>query len=471
MLEDRKLRESKEKTITTPNNKTIQVISDCKNFDFRNTVMYDALIIDYSDSSSCENLISEIKKSNLEAIFLTPIFILSLDDITDQRIVMNIDGIINSFQEESIENLITKLEKKQKTLKYSDYHLEPLEKNIIKLLRYIYTRGIKLKPIPDYRSPIGYFYPFLSLQYDHANAREMIKLIQTALEKGFITEKFNERVHICPDCNCSHLNIQEKCPKCLSSNLETENLVHHFSCAYIGPESDFASGDDFICPKCNKKLRHIGVDYDKPSMIYICNNCSYQFQEPQMTSSCFSCNWQGPIENLIHFDANTYTLSESGEEIAINGYLSGEKIKESNYPGFLSYSTFITFLNYEIERIKRSKQIASIGSLTLTISKKDKEKLGIRYPSLLKEMAEFVRNTSLSSDILSVTKNNTFLIISTDVDKDQLKEQLNSQKESFNHLLSSSLSDSNAGITISANNIEGKYSAEETVKQLLIASK
>ena len=32
-------------------------------------------------------------------------------------------------------------------------------------------------------------------------------------------------------------------------------------------------GGDLVCPKCNRQLRHIGVDYEKPSKLFTCFNC------------------------------------------------------------------------------------------------------------------------------------------------------------------------------------------------------
>ena len=42
-----------------------------------------------------------------------------------------------------------------------------------------------------------------------------------------------------------------------------------------------------ICPKCHKKLRHIGVDYDRPAVVYTCNDCENSFTSP-ITKATFS---------------------------------------------------------------------------------------------------------------------------------------------------------------------------------------
>ncbi|MFQ9809072.1 MAG: hypothetical protein ACLRYB_05330 [Segatella copri] len=39
-----------------------------------------------------------------------------------------------------------------------------------------------------------------------------------------------------------HLLYTECCPKCGSSNLKFQNIIHHFSCANVSPESSYNVG-------------------------------------------------------------------------------------------------------------------------------------------------------------------------------------------------------------------------------------
>ena len=68
------------------------------------------------------------------------------------------------------------------------------------------------------------------------------------------------------------------CPKCKIKKLFSEYSIHHFVCGYVGPESDFFQDKKLICTKCNRELRHIGVDYDKASIITECKN-GHVFQD------------------------------------------------------------------------------------------------------------------------------------------------------------------------------------------------
>ena len=112
---------------------------------------------------------------------------------------------------------------------------------------------------------------------------EFVRFNQTLRELGYAERKeFEERIHVCPHCKGSHLFYMEVCPKCDSSLLKEEPVLHHFRCANISPESSYAYDGELRCPKCHQMLRHIGVDYDRPANVYTCQECSHTFLHTRM---------------------------------------------------------------------------------------------------------------------------------------------------------------------------------------------
>ena len=119
---------------------------------------------------------------------------------------------------------------------------------------------------------------------------EFVRFNQTLRELGYAErKKFEERIHVCPHCKGSHLYYMESCPKCDSSLLKEEPVLHHFRCANISPESSHAYDGELRCPKCHQMLRHIGVDYDRPANVYTCQECSHTFLHTRMKVVCASC--------------------------------------------------------------------------------------------------------------------------------------------------------------------------------------
>ena len=97
-----------------------------------------------------------------------------------------------------------------------------------------------------------------------------------------LDRRLADKVHRCPNCAWHTLNFVEVCPRCRGIDIEIENVIHHFACAYVGAWSEFRHGVDLVCPKCDEKLRHMGMDYEKPSDTYRCHACGYVFTESRV---------------------------------------------------------------------------------------------------------------------------------------------------------------------------------------------
>lgn len=454
------------KKIPNDQRKEIGLISDFKNTDIRQLALYDAVVLDYTDRQGCEAFIRQCRGSFIGTLYLMPIFILSLNKEIVKSVEVLSDGIISSLQVEPILSLIDKIRSKQQNLAVID-STSPEVRIMTKFLRYMYTRETKIEPIVDHRSHIGYNYPMLSDHYENGSTQDMFKLLDNVSQNEFVRPKFVDKLHLCSDCYSSFLNFRETCPKCESLDIETENLIHHFVCAYVGPEHDFISDDYLVCPKCNRMLRHIGVDYDKPSVIYNCRNCSHTFQESVMEAFCFVCQKRNPVEALIDKPIYSYELTPIGEESAVNGF--GREVKEEfDIQGFITFTTFNIFLKYEIERSKNSQKPSAVGSLILKISPEDRIKMGPSYKKLMLEMADFIKNATLSTDILSFVNNNTFLIISPNNEASDLQNLLNNIRSSMEKLLQSSLPLTPFNFDSRVIPITGTQSHTDCINQLMV---
>ena len=145
---------------------------------------------------------------------------------------------------------------------------------------------------------------------DDSNIRQMTARL---LENKYIEpNKFVERIHICPMCANDHLIFSECCNKCKSSNLKEEDMIHHFRCANISRESDYLYDDELRCPKCKRLLRHIGIDYDRPSKVQTCNECGAVQLHSEMKVVCAKCGHQMQPHQLTPYDIYEYTFTPLG---------------------------------------------------------------------------------------------------------------------------------------------------------------
>lgn len=151
---------------------------------------------------------------------------------------------------------------------------------------------------------------------DDTNLRETVDWL---IEEGFIEPvKFVERIHLCPDCHSSMVLLTESCPKCGSSNLQEQDMIHHFRCAHIAPESDYVYGNDLRCPKCKHFLKHIGIDYDRPAKVYTCLACGESQMNSRIKVICSVCGHNTSPQELLPYDIKEYVFTQAGIDFLCN---------------------------------------------------------------------------------------------------------------------------------------------------------
>ena len=138
-------------------------------------------------------------------------------------------------------------------------------------------------------------------------------------DQKFFSRTFFDRFHLCPQCRSSRLNVREECPRCHSSDLAEERYLHHFRCAYQGPESEFRRGNDLVCPKCRRELTSFSIDYDRPGAMMVCGSCKHAGSEPAIGFVCLDCGAHADGDTCNTRDAFSYELTEEGDGLARYG--------------------------------------------------------------------------------------------------------------------------------------------------------
>jgi GGDEF domain-containing protein len=189
-----------------------------------------------------------------------------------------------------------------------------------------------------------------------------------------------------------------------------------------------------------------------------------------MQAVCMHCSAIHNIESLLERKIYNYELTALGEEAAIGGLLPSDK-PETELAGFIGFSTFNIFLKYEIERIKNSGKTSSAGSMSLKSPAALSNTMGLKYDTVVAEIAEFVKNATLATDILTFINNNTFLIISPDNDKFRLESLLKNISHSVQKLIDSNINDANIIVKVKAENIDSSKSHNDLINSLLTSNR
>jgi hypothetical protein len=238
-------------------------------------------------------------------------------------------------------------------------------------------------------------------------------MLKLAIKEGLLTGEFVDIIYLCTKCHSGALIYREACPNCSSTHLVHQDIIHHFPCAYVGPQSDFVIAGqerDFICPKCNKRLKHIGVDYDKPSSIFACQKCEQRSQQPMIMAKCCTCLHDNSVEHLIKRDVMRYHVTAKAIHNAVQGTIFVSNTF-ADIPGTLTKDVFQILIRQEVERMKVAKIESHIALFELANMVDLFHKIGPdAQVRLLSEIVNEVRISLKASDIIAIENSSTILI-------------------------------------------------------------
>lgn len=221
-----------------------------------------------------------------------------------------------------------------------------------------------LRPHYNPDAPLGYAYPCADELLNGWPAGA-VELLEDLVAEGLLDRRLEGKVHLCPSCGWHTLNFIEVCPRCGDLDIRVEEVIHHFACAHVGPWSEFKQGVDLICPKCDQRLRHMGLDYEKPSDTYVCRHCGHVFNESPVQGRCFRCEHVTPAEELRPTRVYAYTPNAKTQRAVEYGRLYGLDIQSVLFED-RSRTFRRDYLIFEIEReIYRARRYDTPLSLVL----------------------------------------------------------------------------------------------------------
>lgn len=379
---------------------------------------HSGVIIEAKNLDYVRLVVSGIRANQSPDIYLKPIILLKKEQAADLVLDQLCDGSITNINEINLAvPILERISTRVQDLTFTNSISFEAEM-ITKLISLLYTKEQKtIEPVPYLYSNINYYYPLLSVNFDLSEEHVALNILKIGEDEGILRSEYYDRVYVCDSCSSAHLSYREVCPKCSSSNTTPDDIIHHFPCGYVGPMKDFKNqiDDKLDCPKCNKRLRHIGVDYDKPAVIYECNHCAHKFQDYNVNAKCLSCQSDKPVENLKSIEIRSYRLTKKGELAAIKGFVSTTKDIDETV-GTIKYDTFKTMLKYEIERLKQTEGLSNLCAINISNSSQVYSKLGSELQKgLLKDLVGVIRSNIRSSDVIAFESSSTIVMSMNDL--------------------------------------------------------
>ena len=146
---------------------------------------------------------------------------------------------------------------------------------------------------------------------DSAAARQLVEKLWDA---GIFKRKFFEKVLVCPSCLSANVSNDYVCPNCNSIDIERRTLLEHAACGNIDSVDRFLVEGGLLCPKCNRELAKVGIDYHRLGSWFQCTQCGKRSDTPSPIHRCRNCGHSFTIKDTGFVNIYTYRLSPDSEE-------------------------------------------------------------------------------------------------------------------------------------------------------------
>jgi DNA-binding response OmpR family regulator len=129
-----------------------------------------------------------------------------------------------------------------------------------------------------------------------------------------------DQIMTCPCCG-GLPTFRPGCGACGSAFSRREKLVHHYSCAHIGSESEFRQGDELVCPKCLQKNLVAGSDFETVSGGYVCADCGSRSNIQELIGHCMACQHRFPASEavLVQLTGLYVAVGQEQSQSAVSG--------------------------------------------------------------------------------------------------------------------------------------------------------
>jgi hypothetical protein len=388
-------------------------------------IQADLFVVDARSPDFATRALAEVRQSSQPEVYLLPVVLMGEEAALPPRIIAAADKVISRNQLTTPEiqklrdefascsNRLNAVQRIDQSKLSSDGQAVRPDSNLgVKILRFLYVRSEEAVPVRGVWSSIfGYHYPKIAMFLESEDTN-IFKMLQYLESQALLQGRFHDKAHSCARCSCNFLNFREICPHCQSADLAIEDLVHHFRCGHVAPEPEFKASGDMLCPKCSRALKSLGTDYDKPSLVYTCNDCGHTFQEPDISTICYNCEHTASPEEQINATIKSYRLTSLGENAAKHGLDSLFKEVLTEKMHVVDLDTFKVFLELERNRIKRYRKSASsliyfsilnLGSLPL--------ELGDQARAVFRDLSEVVAANLRNTDVISPLNDSTYLAL------------------------------------------------------------
>ncbi|MCD4651559.1 MAG: response regulator [Candidatus Cloacimonetes bacterium] len=305
-------------------------------------------------------------------------------------------------------------------------YLSDSDKKRVSFIQMLLEKGeTTLQPRYNMQSRTGYYYKTAADYFGLKDGTELEEL-HYLMEKGVFSRVFYDNVMLCPNCGHHNLNIREVAPQSKSADINLESTIHHYPCGYVGAENEFLRGVQYICPKCQRELNSIGVDYDRPGEIYICNDTGEKFAEPEVEAQCRNCQRKFEIDSVSKMRFFTFHITDKGEDVAQRGSFIRTNFEEE----LMDMEVAVYNTNYfrqkfmeELARARRFNRQLTLVLVEITDAEAIIREKGLdTFHRIVGKLASILKESLWNVDIPARFDKNTFISLLPEADSVRAQE-------------------------------------------------
>ncbi|MEM3125518.1 MAG: hypothetical protein QW064_03725 [Candidatus Caldarchaeum sp.] len=194
----------------------------------------------------------------------------------------------------------------------------------------------------------GCRYPFVE-EVLNTDSVDAFNVLEALAGLGVLEKQLLESTMTCPDCGNVYFSVKPVCPTCSSSRLLRGNVIEHLSCGYVDFEQQFYD-KGFVCPRCDKELKALGVDYRRAGIFYKCISCGRVTALSIKRYVCTRCMRALSEDELVLKPVNRYVVVY-------------DKLLKL-YSGLADISPIISYLESKNYIVKTPVQITGSSGIT-----------------------------------------------------------------------------------------------------------
>lgn len=270
---------------------------------------------------------------------------------------------------------------------------------------------------PSFHPGKGFFYPDI----EFATLEEQTRFLESFERTGIVTRNPSISIMQCSFCGSHRFCSTFVCKLCRSPNILRGSAIAHEPCGNIDLSDKYRTDNGtLVCPKCDRNLKAIGIDYSTLDPIYQCLNCKALISEIGQFYKCLDCGKSSALEEfrilllnqyivdidklskIVNVDESMLSVVKELEKMGIKAVHHGAVMGASKIPHIFSLVAYAEkveqpFLVADIiETDQRTDEMRLLSFIGKCVDSRIENKIIVAIPNLKENLRELIKTNGIT---------------------------------------------------------------------------